>query len=216
MRSSNFSCEGLARETSSSCDYLAEIKATLFHSRCLPPQDYGPKVNFKRQKVKLGTFSGLPPFSRPLVARMVKTVPCLCNFSPVELCNLDYRPERGSAIDPHQDDSWLWGERLVTLNLLSHTTLTFSTPPPSPTAPPSVTTEIHVPLPRRSLVVVEGPARYRWLHCIKRQHIVSRRLAVTLRELSPEFLPRGREEDVGRSLGDVAAKFDGKPTNFAM
>lgn len=174
-------------------------------------------MNFKRQKVKLGSFNGLPPFSRALVARMVETVSCLRNFSPVELCNLDYHPERGSAIDPHRDDSWLWGERLVTLNLLSHTTLTFSTSPPNPTpaSPPPVTMEIHVPLPRRSLVVVEGPARHHWLHCIKRRHIVARRLAITLRELSSEFLPGGREEDVGRRLRDVASTFDGKPTNFA-
>lgn len=50
----------------------------------------------------------------------------LRGFMPVELCNLDYSPERGSAIDPHMDDDWIWGERLVTLNLLSPTYLTFS------------------------------------------------------------------------------------------
>eukprot|EP01066_Platyproteum_vivax_P017942 Platyproteum_vivax@DN7459_c0_g1_i10.p1 len=40
---------------------------------------------------------------------------------------MEYTPERGSAIDPHFDDFWLWGERLLTLNLLTNTTLTFST-----------------------------------------------------------------------------------------
>ena len=89
-------------------------------------QDYGPKVNFKRQKVKLGSFNGLPPFSEGLVKRMQSEVAELRGFTPVELCNLDYSPERGSAIDPHVDDNWIWGERLVTLNLLSPTYLTFS------------------------------------------------------------------------------------------
>ncbi|KAG2459107.1 LRWD1 protein, partial [Polypterus senegalus] len=88
-------------------------------------QDYGPKVNFKKQKVKVGSFSGLPSFSQNVIERMKKW-PILCGFQPVEQCNLDYHPSRGSAIDPHFDDNWLWGERLVSLNLLSPTTLSMS------------------------------------------------------------------------------------------
>lgn len=54
------------------------------------------------------------------------------DFFPVELCNLEYVPERGSAIVPHLDDSWLWGERLVLLNLESETKMTFTLPSTSP------------------------------------------------------------------------------------
>lgn len=50
--------------------------------------------------------------------------PELSDFDPVELCNLEYTPERGSSIDAHVDDFWLWGERLVTVNLNSTTVLT--------------------------------------------------------------------------------------------
>ncbi|KAL2297274.1 hypothetical protein Nmel_016570, partial [Mimus melanotis] len=88
-------------------------------------QDYGPKVNFKKQRLKAGSFTGLPSFSRKIVAQM-KACAVLSGFLPVEQCNLDYRPERGSAIDPHFDDWWLWGERLVSLNLLSKTVLSMS------------------------------------------------------------------------------------------
>ncbi|XP_048468587.1 alpha-ketoglutarate-dependent dioxygenase alkB homolog 4 isoform X1 [Rhincodon typus] len=88
-------------------------------------QDYGPKVNFKKHKLKVGSFSGLPSFSRLLLNRMMR-YPLLKSFLPVEQCNLDYRPERGSAIDSHFDDWWLWGERLVSLNLLSETILSMS------------------------------------------------------------------------------------------
>ena len=97
-----------------------------FYNNSYSLQDYGPKVNFKRQKVKLGSFNGLPPFSERVVKRMQSELEELRDFTPVELCNLDYSPERGSAIDPHMDDSWIWGERLVTINLLSPTYLTFS------------------------------------------------------------------------------------------
>ncbi|XP_041052738.1 alpha-ketoglutarate-dependent dioxygenase alkB homolog 4 [Carcharodon carcharias] len=88
-------------------------------------QDYGPKVNFKKHKLKVGSFSGLPCFSHLLINRMIQH-PMLKSFLPVEQCNLDYRPERGSSIDPHFDDWWLWGERLVSVNLLSETTLSMS------------------------------------------------------------------------------------------
>lgn len=56
----------------------------------------------------------------------MKACAVLSGFLPVEQCNLDYRAERGSAIDPHFDDWWLWGERLVSLNLLSKTVLSMS------------------------------------------------------------------------------------------
>uniref|UniRef100_K7F0I8 Alpha-ketoglutarate-dependent dioxygenase AlkB-like domain-containing protein n=1 Tax=Pelodiscus sinensis TaxID=13735 RepID=K7F0I8_PELSI len=56
----------------------------------------------------------------------MKAHSALEDFFPVEQCNLDYLPERGSAIDPHFDDWWLWGERLVSLNLLSKTVLSMS------------------------------------------------------------------------------------------
>lgn len=82
-------------------------------------------MNFKKQRLKAGSFTGLPSFSRKIVARM-KACAVLGGFLPVEQCNLDYRPERGSAIDPHFDDWWLWGERLVSLNLLSKTVLSMS------------------------------------------------------------------------------------------
>ncbi|GCC38280.1 alpha-ketoglutarate-dependent dioxygenase alkB homolog 4 isoform X1 [Chiloscyllium punctatum] len=88
-------------------------------------QDYGPKVNFKKHKLKVGSFSGLPCFSHFLLNRMIQ-YPVLKSFLPVEQCNLDYRPERGSSIDSHFDDWWLWGERLVSLNLLSETILSMS------------------------------------------------------------------------------------------
>lgn len=186
-------------------------------------QDYGPKVNFKRQKVQLGRFDGLPSFIKPALSHMNSHVASLKEFVPVELCCLDYRPERGASIDPHTDDCWIWGEKLVTLNLLSSTVLTFSTPPPpSPVhnasscsasgATPAI--EVEVLLPRRSLVVVEGPARHRWLHSIQRQHITARRVAITLRELATEFLPGGENEAVGRSILERALCFDGHPINF--
>ena len=172
-------------------------------------QDYGPKVNFKHQKIKIGAFDGLPHFSKLIVHRVCTSYKEFKDFSPVELCNLDYNPQRGSSIDPHIDDNWLWGERLVTLNLLAHTILTFTKPSLDSTS------ILNVPLPRRSLVIVEGSARHDWQHSIQCKHLSSRRVAVTLRELSSDFLPGGcHYETIGKKLMEIATRYDGNPVNF--
>ncbi|NXY86272.1 ALKB4 dioxygenase, partial [Alcedo cyanopectus] len=209
-------------------------------------QDYGPKVNFKKRRLKAGSFTGLPSFSKKIVAQM-KACSVLRGFFPVEQCNLDYMPERGSAIDPHFDDWWLWGERLVSLNLLSKTVLSMScdsedsiqlfptsskangelSPPGalprtksgkegsglvlSPRFVPSKEVTVAIHLPRRSLVVLSGDARYRWKHGIRRQHIQRRRVCLTFRELSADFRAGGRHEELGKELLEIALSFQGRP-----
>ena len=151
--------------------------------------------------MKASVFTGLPAFSKMLVKRMNNNKQ-LEDFEPVELCNLEYTPERGSTIDPHFDDSWIWGERLVTLTLLSDTKHTM-------TSDSQPDTEVIIPLPRRSLVIVQGEARHDWKHAIKRADITKRRLAMTFRELTPEFLQGGENEAIGQELLQIAASFSG-------
>ncbi|XP_032460287.1 alpha-ketoglutarate-dependent dioxygenase alkB homolog 4 isoform X1 [Phocoena sinus] len=196
-------------------------------------QDYGPKVNFRKQKLKTAGFRGLPSFSREVVRRM-GLYPVLEDFRPVEQCNLDYCPERGSAIDPHLDDTWLWGERLVSLNLLSPTVLSMSREAPGslllclapsgfPQAPvegatapgrsvPCREVEVAVPLPRRALLVLTRAARHQWKHAIHRRHIGARRVSATFRELSAEFGPSGRQRELGQELLQTSLSFQGRPT----
>lgn len=161
-------------------------------------QDYGPKVNFKKKKLKSNNFTGLPSCGKLVYDRM-KALNELNNFFPVELCNLEYTPERGSAIDPHFDDFWLWGERLVTLNLLSETVLCF-------TRDEKPEVEIDVRLAQRSLIVVSGEARNDWKHGIPRDKISSRRLAMTFRELTEEF----EFSELGQTLIQTALLFTGQ------
>ncbi|KAM4796858.1 alpha-ketoglutarate-dependent dioxygenase alkB homolog 4 [Rhinophrynus dorsalis] len=212
-------------------------------------QDFGPKVNFKKQKLKVGNFTGLPHFTKVLWQRM-KQHAVLEGFLPVEQCNLDYNSERGSSIDPHFDDSWLWGERLVSLNLLSSTVLTMTSDSMeslqlmavlqqgsesnaigvnsslannvniahcSPVKGKCQTelvqyseVEVAICLPRRSLVVLHGEARYKWKHAIHREHIEERRVCSTFRELSAEFSPGGKQEELGQMLLQIALGFQGR------
>ena len=134
--------------------------------------------------------------------RLKSCVSELHSFEPVELCNLQYDPSRGSSIDPHIDDVWLWGEQLVTINLLSGTILTLINK-----NCPNV--EIQIPMPARSLLVLFDEARYTWMHCIKADHISDIRMAMTFRNLSDEFSGGGPQQEIGTKLIEVATNFDG-------
>lgn len=134
----------------------------------------------------------------------------LADFHPVEQCNLEYTPERGSAIDPHLDDSWLWGERLVILNLLSDTVITMSLDQ-GWGGMDRGEVRVAINMPRRSLFVLYGEARHRWKHAIYREHIHSRRVCSNFRELAAEFLHGGEQEKLGSELLDIASSFKGVP-----
>ena len=165
-------------------------------------QDYGPKANFKKQKCKIGNFKGLPKYIKSILGDIKqKHSSILGDFIPVELCNLEYEPSRGSAIDPHLDDMWLWGERLVTINYLPTTILTLTK-----LDLPNV--EVLVYMPPRSLLVLYDDARKVWMHSVKREDVMARRLATTLRELTPIFMEGGDEyEPIGKQILQTAANF---------
>ena len=86
-------------------------------------QNYGPKANFKKRKAKVGDFKGYP-FCTKFIQNKFQTVPSLKDYKTVEQCSIEYRSETGARIDPHIDDCWIWGERIVQLNLLSDSVLT--------------------------------------------------------------------------------------------
>ncbi len=86
-------------------------------------QNFGPRANFKKRKAKLGNFNGFPACTK-FVQDRFNAVPTLQDYRTVEQCSIEYRPEMGARIDPHIDDCWIWGERIVQLNLLSDSVLT--------------------------------------------------------------------------------------------
>jgi len=88
-------------------------------------QNFGPRANFKKRKAKVGGFRGFPAVSR-LVQERFGGVAVLEDYRAVEQCSIEYRPETGASIEPHIDDCWIWGERIVQLNTLSSTLLTLN------------------------------------------------------------------------------------------
>lgn len=160
-------------------------------------QDYGPKVNFKKQKLKLDEFKGLPKYTKFLIDRF-KQIDQLNDYVPVELCNLKYDSDRAACIDPHLDDTWLWGDRLLTVNLVNNTFLTLS-------KKENNLMNVLIPLKKRSLLVLSNEARYEWLHEIKKTHIKSLRIAINIRELSSEFI----DTPTGNELKSIALSYQG-------
>jgi len=154
-------------------------------------QDYGPRVNFKHRKVKLDRFVGMPDYADFMLERM-RTIG-LADYQPFELCNLEYEANRNSCIDFHQDDMWIWGNRLISVNLLSGSVMTLVN---------DVTKQqIFVSMPRRSLLCMADDARYQWKHGVLSRHIERRRIALTMREPSLTFQKHGDLfEQYGREM----------------
>ena len=200
-------------------------------------QNFGPRANFKKRKVKNGSFHGFPQCTRFIQERF-SSVPLLAGYRPVEQCSIEYRPQTGAAIEPHIDDCWVWGERIVQLNLLSDSFLTcvpyrggtdkynladVTSYPKlvdsagslicnpfieklggSPYEFENNFTETHcavkIPLPARSLLIMYGSARYEWEHGVLREDVTDRRVVLAYRELTPPYLPGGREDTLGSEI----------------
>lgn len=88
-------------------------------------QNYGPKTNFKKKKLQNGLFNGFPQTTK-FVQNKFKDMKLLHNFQTIEQCSLEYDPSKGASIDPHIDDCWIWGERVVTVNCLGDAVLTLT------------------------------------------------------------------------------------------
>ncbi|XP_072943692.1 alpha-ketoglutarate-dependent dioxygenase alkB homolog 4 [Epargyreus clarus] len=117
-------------------DFITESEETEFmkHIQEVPwdvsqsgrrKQNFGPKTNFKKKKIVPGNFDGFPKFSQFLQDRF-ESVDLLKGYEVIEQCSLEYDPSKGASIDPHIDDCWIWGERVVTVNCTADSVLTMT------------------------------------------------------------------------------------------
>lgn len=186
-------------------------------------QNFGPKCNFKKRKLRMGNFNGFPQTTE-FVQRKFNTVPLLNNFRTVEQCTLEYNPERGASIDPHIDDCWIWGERIITVNVFGDSVLTMT---PYTGLPSRYNLDyvesyssnfinktdrkediaIRLPLPAKSLMVLYGSARYNWEHFVLREDVTARRVCLAYRELTPPYLENGVHEKEAFEILEKAKVF---------
>lgn len=180
-------------------------------------------------KLAPGQFRGFPAYSA-FVQQRFKDVQLLSDFQTIEQCSLEYDATKGASIDPHIDDCWIWGERVVTVNCLSDSILTlvrykgdakrYNLPivesyQGSLLAPLATQEElvkfndisIKVPMPNRSLIVLYGPARYQFEHSVLRTDIASRRVCIAYREFTTMYLPNGCHADRGQRILEISQLF---------
>lgn len=192
-------------------------------------QNFGPKTNFKKRKLQLGNFNGFPQFSEYIQKRF-ETVPLLKNFQSIEQCTLEYEPTKGACIDPHIDDCWIWGERVVTVNCLGDSVLTL-VPYVGDTSKYNLdlvdsyrrklicdyldektlnifrNIVIRIPMPNLSLIVLYGPARYQFEHSVLREDVTHRRVCIAYREFTPMYLENGESKEKGKPITIKAQNF---------
>lgn len=140
-------------------------------------QEYGPRRNFKKKKVNLPVVPGVPKALKTLLeAASAFAVQCTRNeFVLAEASVLEYTDAKMSSFDPHVDDTWLWGPRIVGVNLLEDCVFSFVN---------AAGEAVNALLPRRCFFLMSGDCRYNWMHGIHPTSFVRRRVSVTLRELS--------------------------------
>ncbi|RNF08869.1 alkylated DNA repair protein alkB like protein 4 [Trypanosoma conorhini] len=140
-------------------------------------QDFGPRANFKKRKLNTSGVIGMPKELESIMKRIQLVVRQLTmkEYHIVEVSALEYTNANSSSIDPHIDDTWLWGNRIGGLNLLEDTVMTFVN---------SEGAAVDVFLPRGAFFLLSNVSRYDWLHGIRLENIKKRRISFTFREFS--------------------------------
>ena len=161
----------------------------------------------------MGDFGGFPNFTK-FIQNRFRTIPLLESYQSIEQCFLEYEQKVGASIEQHIDDCWVWGERILTVSMLSDSVLTMTYfdyavernakrynldtfRQFNPDLYYSILKDnelkndqdkgiiIRIPMPRRSLLVLYDRARYEWEHRILRQDIIGRRVCIAYREFTP-------------------------------
>lgn len=143
-------------------------------------QDYGVKVNYKKQKIK-SEYSEIifPDYITFLQSKLNEiNQQQFKGFTINEIGNLYYSSKLGAHIEPHIDDVWIWGDRIIGINLVSNTILTFIIEDNNL----NVIFEIDLYIKPGDLYMMSGLSRYKWKHCVRRENISNDRVVVTLRE----------------------------------
>ncbi|ORZ22322.1 hypothetical protein BCR42DRAFT_405939 [Absidia repens] len=118
-------------------------------------QQYGHLFSYRYRKV-LEEYGELPDFVKSIVQRIMSNQ--LMPIHPNHLLVNEYN--EGQGIMPHIDAPALFGPAILSLSLLSACIMKFMNP--------SNGHQVDVVLPRRSIVVLTGDARYNYKHGISK------------------------------------------------
>jgi len=155
-------------------------------------QHFGPKMNFRKQRMNASGFEGIPAYARALEVRLRKRTndaaleEALGRYRTTDVFVLRYNEDDQSNLDFHSDDVFAYGEVILNLSLESNSVLSF--------LERETGACVRAAIPARSLAVLFGAARYDWEHAILADDVSGRRTSITLRTLSDELrgMPEGQ------------------------
>ena len=131
-----------------------------------------PYINFLFDRLKL-----LPP----LFAAQSKLSAELAKFAPNEFNANSYVKAQGHFLSRHVDDRQLSGPLLANLSLGSQVAMRYC-------LEKDLTKVVDVTLPRRTLQIIAGKARFDWAHEIPNNLMEnSRRVSITMRQSGAKF-----------------------------
>lgn len=171
---------------------LAELDGTSHHEGFLPwkfarfngphkGKRWGVHCNLRDRRVGAAE-NPLPPFVVTILLPKLQRVPQMIGCSPNEANAIDYSHKAGDYLTGHVDDRQLSKEPIANLSLAGDCYMTFA----NQKAKGRSEEPSRILLPRRTLQVITGKARYEYSHGIRNQDLLSeRRVSVTLRESPP-------------------------------
>lgn len=147
-------------------------------------QDFGVKINYKKRKIKSKLEDiQFPKYKQVIEEKLSKlNLEPFNNFSIHEIGNLFYQKELKSHIEPHIDDAWVWGDRIVGINLLSNIKMSFTHEVELIEAGKRLTFEIELPIGENEIYMMSRESRQIWKHGVKSENIEKDRIVITCRE----------------------------------
>jgi alkylated DNA repair dioxygenase AlkB len=174
---------------------LAELDGTLYPETFLPWQfsrfngpnqgkRWGVHCNLRDRRVGHAE-NAMPPFFNNILLPKLRRIVAMKGCIPNEANAIDYNRTRGDCLQDHVDDRQLSKEPIANLSIAGDCYMTFINQKKVVCSEP-----IRVFLPRRTLQVLTGNARYDYSHGIRNQDLLDdRRVSVTMRE-SPLSRPK--------------------------
>lgn len=143
-------------------------------------KEWGAKIKYQgSQKTGYmapdGECRSVPAFIKPFIERMGNgSFLPTSNFVPNQCNAIKYIPSENHVLGAHFDERRLSGEMIANLSLLCDATMVYHHP--------ASDRRLEVKLPRRSLQVITGEARYQWTHAIPTENIHGdQRISLTFR-----------------------------------
>jgi alkylated DNA repair dioxygenase AlkB len=167
---------------------LAELDGTLYPETFLPWQfnrfngpnrgkRWGVHCNLRDRRVGHAE-NEMPPFFNNILLPKLRCVVPMKGCTPNEANAIDYNRTRGDCLQDHVDDRQLSKEPIANLSIAGDCYMTFINQKKAGSKEP-----VRVRLPRRTLQVLTGNARYDYSHGIRNQDLLDdRRVSVTMRE----------------------------------